>query len=197
MSNKFPASKVLIKGARLSYANIFVARAMNVGQDEKYSVSILISKTDTSAITAVKKAIAAAVEEGKAKKFNGKIPANLKLPLRDGDEDRPDDPNYAGHYFINANSTRKPDVLVKHNGSLSLATEEDVYSGCYAAVTVNFYAYDRNGNRGIAAGLGNILKQRDGERLSGGSNGQEDFGDVDIETADDEALDSELAALGL
>lgn len=177
-------TKVLIKNARLSYAHLFEPHAMNAGDEGKYSVCLLISKDDKEALQAIKQAVADATAEGIAKKWKGKKPATLKLPLRDGNE-RSDDPNYEGQYFLNANSNRRPDVLIRRNGALIQATEEDIYSGCYAAVTVTFYAFDSNGNRGIAAGLGNVLKRRDGERLSGGANGLEDFGDSDLDTEDD------------
>ena len=107
----------------------------------------------------------AAIKDGAAK-FGGKIPnkAALKLPLRDGDLER-DDEAYKGAYFVNANSTTAPQIVDR----------AEVYSGCYARVSINFYAFNSNGNRGIACGLGNIQKVRDGEPLGGRSSAADDF----------------------
>ena len=111
--------------------------------------------------------------------MGGKIPANLKLPLRDGDIDRPDDEAYANSYFFNANSRQAPQVVDAH--VQPILDQSEVYSGCYGKISVTFYGYNSNGNRGIAAGLGNIQKLRDGESLGGRTTAAEDF-----ETEDDE-----------
>lgn len=167
---------------RLSYANIWKPKAMNEGQDAKYSVSLLIPKTDTKTINAIKAAVKAAAEEG-AHKFGGKIPSNLKSPLRDGDEERGDDPNYAGCYFMNCSSKNKPIIVDRKR--LQITDENEVYSGCYAHVSVNFYAYNMSGNRGVAAGLGNIQKVSDGEPLSGSkANIENEFAVLDDDDED-------------
>ena len=102
-------SRIVIKNVRLSYANIWEPKRMQNDKDGKmrYSASLLISKDDTKTIKAINKAIEEAKVEGKAKlaNKNGVVPKNLKLPLRDGDEDRPDDDAYAGCYFLNANAS--------------------------------------------------------------------------------------------
>lgn len=171
-------TKVVTGKVRLSYANIHEPRAMD-GQDPKYSVSLIIPKSDKATLKAIQAAINDAKEQDKDKKWNGKVPANLKLPVRDGDEDRPDDENYADSYFINANSTRKPEIVdLKGNRDLG---PDDVYSGCYARVSINFFGYNTNGNRGIGCGLGNIQKIEDGERLGGGFSSADD--DFDFEEA--------------
>ena len=97
-------TQVITGEVRFSYAHVWEPSSIN-GGDEKYSVSIIIPKSDTKTIKAINNAIEAAKQEGIAK-FGGKIPANLKLPLRDGDTDREDDENYANSYFVNA--TAKP-----------------------------------------------------------------------------------------
>ena len=107
----------------------------------------------------------AAKEDGKTRKWGGKIPPNLKLPLRDGDIDRPDDENYQEHFFVNASSKDAPQVVDRHVQPVT--DPMMVYSGCYCNVSVNFYAFNANGNRGVAAGLGNVQFVKDGERLSG------------------------------
>ena len=120
----------------------------------------------------IKRAIEQAKKDS-VPKWGGKVPANLKLPLRDGDIDRPEDEAYADSYFFNANSRQAPQVVDKN--VQPILDQSEVYSGCYGRISVNFYGFNNNGNRGIAAGLGNIQKLRDGESLGGRSNADEDF----------------------
>ena len=106
------ATKVVIP-CRISFANIFEPKSIN-GSEAKYSVSCLIPKTDKKILLAIHKAIEAAKEDGKTRKWSGKIPPNLKMPLRDGDIDRPDDENYQEHFFLNATSKDAPQVVDRH-----------------------------------------------------------------------------------
>ena len=176
MSKNMNPHKVIVP-CRFSYLHCWEQDSVN-GGDPKYSVSAIIPKSDTKTINAIK----AAVEQAKKdsiSKWGGKIPANLKLPLRDGDIDRPDDEAYANSYFFNANSRQAPQVVDSH--VQPILDQSEVYSGCYGKISVTFYGYNSNGNRGIAAGLGNIQKLRDGESLGGRTTAAEDF-----ETEEDE-----------
>ena len=166
-------TKVVTSVVRLSYANVWEPKSINGGV-EKYSVSLIIPKSDIKTLTAIQKAIDAAIEEGRGK-FGGKIPnkSALKLPLRDGDIDRPDDEAYANCYFVNANSSTAPEIVDKARDPI--LNRSEVYSGVYARVSINFYAFNSNGNRGIACGLGNIQKVRDGEPLGGKTSAADDF----------------------
>jgi len=171
-------TKVVTGVVRLSYANVWEPKSINGGA-EKYSVSLIIPKSDTKTLSAINEAVNAAIEEGRGK-FGGKIPnkAALKLPLRDGDIDRPDDEAYANSYFINANSITAPQIVDRNVNPILERSE--VYSGVYARVSINFYAFNSNGNKGIACGLGNIQKIRDSEPLGGRTNAADDFAtDVD------------------
>ena len=171
--NKVNPTKVVTGLVRLSYANVWEPKSINGGA-EKYSVSLIIPKADAKTLGAIQKAIDAAIEEGRGK-FGGKIPskAALKLPLRDGDVDRPDDEAYANCYFVNANSSSAPEIV---DMSLNpVLNRSEVYSGVYARVSIYFYAFNSNGNRGIACGLGNIQKVRDGEPLGGKASAADDF----------------------
>ena len=167
-------TKVVTGKVRFSYANVFEPRAMNEGETPKYSVCILIPKSDTKTVEAIKKAIEAAKQRGKSKIADktGKIPASIKTPLRDGDIDR-DGPEFEGHWFLNANSNRKPSIVDKDLHPIM--SREEFYSGCYGRASINFFAYDTR-SKGIAAGLNNLQKLEDGEPLSGGSTPEEDFG---------------------
>ena len=140
----------------------------------EFSVSLIIPKSDIKTVEAINAAIDAAIKEGAAK-FGGKIPnkAALKLPLRDGDVEREDDEAYKNSYFVNANSTTAPQIVDR--SVQPILDRSEVYSGCYARVSINFYAFNSNGNRGIACGLGNIQKIRDGEPLSGKTSAADDF----------------------
>lgn len=179
-------TKVVTGKVRLSYCNIFVPQANDQGVD-KYGTAILIPKSDKDTLRKIKAAVDAAVELGKSK-WGGKIPANLKKPLRDGDEERPDDEAYAGHYFLNASSNNKPGIAKPTgkdaNGKTKFAEITDsteVYSGCFAKVSLNFYPYDAKGNRGVAAGLNNIVKVQDGDFLGGRSSVNDDFAGEDFD----------------
>ncbi len=166
-------SKVITgKNTRLSYFHGWDPVSINNGP-EKYSVSVLIPKDDVETIDAINKAIDAAIEEGVAK-FGGKKPnkAAIKIPLRDGDVER-DDEAYKGHYFVNANSITAPQIVDK--AVKPILDRDEVYSGCYARVSLSFYAFNSNGNKGVACSLGNIQKIRDGEPLGGRTSAADDF----------------------
>lgn len=185
MSNikaKRTGTKVTTGKVRLSYAHLFEPHAIE-GNEPKYSVSVIIPKTDTETLKAIKEAVAEAKEQGKSK-WNGKIPANLKTPLRDGDAERPDDEAYENSYFLNANSKNKPGVVDQNVQPILDATE--VYSGCYARLTLNFYPYSASGNKGVAAGLGNVQKLADGDPLGGFARAEDDF--EAVESAEDDFL---------
>jgi len=178
-SNPMPnPTKVVTGEARLSYANLWEPKSIN-GGTPKYSVSIIIPKSDTKTIGKITAAIEAAYREGETKlKGNGKtVPplSTLKTPLRDGDVDRPDDEAYAGSYFINANSATAPGIVDKARDPI--LERSQIYSGVYARASANFYAFNSNGNKGIACGLNNIQKLHDGAPLGGKSRAEDDFAD--------------------
>lgn len=174
--NSNPMKVITGPETRWSYANVWEAKSIN-GGTPKFSVSLIIPKSDTLTVSKIKAAIEAAYHEGEAKlKGNGKsVPplAAIKTPLRDGDIERPDDPAYANTYFINANSGTAPGIVdADRNIILNRA---EVYSGVYGRASINFYAFNSNGNKGIACGLNNLQKVRDGEPLGGKSRAEDDF----------------------
>lgn len=179
MTNPNQQTKVVTGEVRFSYLHVFQPHAIEEGQQEKFSVSLLIPKSDKKTLAKIKKAVEAAKVAGQSTKFGGKIPPNLKTPLRDGDAERPDQPEYAGHYFLNANSTNKPGLVDANLDPILDSTE--LCSGCYGRASVNFYAYNVSGNRGIACGLNNLQKLRDGETLGGRSRAEDDFEAVEVE----------------
>jgi hypothetical protein len=181
-----PMKVITGKDTRWSYCNVWEAKAIN-GGTPKFSVSLLIPKKDTVTVNKIKAAIEAAYREGEAKlKGNGKsVPALsvIKTPLRDGDQERPDDPAYAGHYFLNANSATAPGIV--DADCQPIMTRSEVYSGVYGRASISFYAFNSSGNRGIACGLNNLQKIRDGEPLGSRASAESDFSDFDDEDDDD------------
>ena len=178
MSTKVNNPMKVITGpdTRWSYANVWEPKSIN-GGTPKYSVSLIIPKTDSKTVARIKSAIEAAYLEGEAKlKGNGKVVpplAAIKSPLRDGDIERPDDAAYAGAYFINANATTAPGIVDTDRNTI--LTRSEVYSGVYGRASISFYAFNSNGNRGIACGLNNLQKVRDGEPLGGKISAENDF----------------------
>jgi len=180
--SKFVNPTKVITGVntRWSYVNAWEPKSINGGAP-KYSVSLIIPKSDTKTIEKIQVAIQAAYEEGQGKlKGNGKsVPALsvLKTPLRDGDAERPDDEAYADSYFVNANSGTAPGIVDADRNPI--IDRSEVYSGVYGRASINFYAFNSNGNKGIACGLNNLQKIRDGEPLGGKTRAEDDFATED------------------
>ena len=177
-TNKIVNPMKVITGpnTRWSYANVWEPKSIN-GGTPKYSVSLIIPKSDTVTVAKIKAAIEAAYQEGQAKlKGNAKsVPALslIKNPLRDGDVERPDDTAYADSYFINANSATAPGIVDADRNPV--LTRSEVYSGVYGRASISFYAFNSNGNRGIACGLNNLQLLRAGEPLGGKASAESDF----------------------
>ena len=184
-----PCKVITGPNTRWSYANVWEAKSINGGAP-KFSVSLIIPKTDTVTIEKIRKAIQAAYEEGQSKlKGTSKYMPDLedlKLPLRDGDKERKGDPTYAGCMFINANSSTAPGIVDADRQPILERSE--VYSGVYGRASITLYAFNSNGNRGIACGLNNLQKIRDGEPLGSRSRAEDDFDTDD----DDESIFSAL-----
>lgn len=186
-------TKIVVGPVRFSFPKVFKPEAMEEGQDPKYSICLLIPKSDTALVAKIKAAIDSCIEENK-KMFDGVPKGKLKNPLRDADdetnESKVNDPNYEkvwkGHYFMNVSTKNKPGVL---NAKREPIIEpNDFYAGCYGYATINPFAFDQKGNKGIAFGLNNLLKSKDGERIAGFTSAEEDFADLEIPT-DDESSD--------
>ncbi len=171
-----PCKVITGPSVRWSYANVWEPRAVKSGK-LKYSVSLIIPKSDTVTLQKINHAIQAAYEEGqgKLKGASQSVPplSELRLPLRDGDQERGDDPAYAGCMFINANSDSAPGIV---DASLQpILDHSQVYSGVYGRASITFYAYNSGGNCGIACGLNNLQKIRDGKPLGSRTRAEDDF----------------------
>lgn len=161
---------------RFSYAHLEKPWSGEEGQEKKYSICAIIPKDDAQTIKTIKEAIEQAKKEGQVSKWGGTLPKKLHNPLRDGDEER-DAAEYEETMFLSASSTRPVAVL---NALKQPIDPEEAYSGAYGLVSVGFFPFNSNGNKGIGAGLNAVLKLADGERLGGGGDGRHDFDDVDL-----------------
>lgn len=171
------ATKVLTGEVRLSYANLTTPRAPQQGGEPKYSATLLIPKTDAATIANINASIKAAYEDGVNKKWGGAHPTPKQI-VHDGDGLRPSGLPFGdeckGHWVLTASTKNKPQVVGIDNLDCGLAPS-DIYSGMFARVTINFFAYDTAGSKGVGCGLGNVLKTRDGEALAGGASAASDF----------------------
>lgn len=170
--------KVLTGEVRLSYCNLTTPRAAQQGGEPKYSVTLLIPKTDLATKADIDTAIQAAANEAMSAKWNGVRPPQLRVPIYDGDGLRssgvPFGDECKGHWVVNASTKNKPQVVGIDNINCELSPA-DIYSGMYARVTIRFFGYSNSGNKGVGCGLGNVLKTRDGEPLSGSASAATDF----------------------
>lgn len=173
--------KVLTGECRLSYCNLTTPRAAQQGGEPKYSVTLLIPKTDVATKADIDAAIQAAANEALSKVWNGARPPQLRVPIYDGDGVRtsgvPFGDECKGHWVMTASTKNKPQVVGIDNINCELAPS-DIYSGMYARVTIRFFGYSNSGNKGIGCGLGNVMKTRDGEALAGSASASVDFAGV-------------------
>ena len=184
-NNTIPTKVITGKDTRWSYANVWEPKSINGGA-AKYSVSLLIPKSDTVTVNKIKAAIQAAYIEGESTlRGNSRaVPplTSIKTPLRDGDLERSGDEAYKNSYFVNANSKIAPGIVDANKQDI--IDRSEVYSGVYGRASINFFAFNSNGNKGIACGLNNLQKIRDGEPLGGRLSAEADFADIDDDTDD-------------
>ena len=170
MAVKSAKTKFVTGKVRFSFVHVFEP-AETLNGSLKYSVSILIPKSDKDTVARFNKAFEE-TKQANAAYFGGSIPKMLKGGLRDGDAEK-DDPVYAGHYFINANSNEKPGIV---DAELNpIMDKDEFYSGCYGRASLTLYPYDASGSKGIAAGLNNVQKLEDGEKFGGATSAAADF----------------------
>ena len=186
MTNTPSTTKVITGIVRLSFVNL-LEPAETLAGDMKYSTQIWSPKEDAVTLGKIENAIEAAKESGK-NKWNGKIPAKLNLPLRDGDEEFDDEgkPKVPGHYFMNCSCKTKPGIIDRFKQPVD--DPERVYSGVYARVSINAFGYNAAGNRGISFGLNNVQIIKDGEYLGGRASAEADFDEFELDEEDDDLM---------
>lgn len=185
MSNQNVTSKVIVPNARLSFVNLLEPKAYE-GQEPKYSVMVLINKTDTKTLAKIEKAIDVAYAQGvESGKLKGIKRDRLKTTLRDADEefDIADNPEFKNHMFINLSSKNRPGIINQFKQKTE--NPEEVYSGVYANISMNFYPYNVTGNKGVSAGLNNVMVLGHGDYLGGRASAESDFADFEAEEAED------------
>jgi hypothetical protein len=170
-------TRVVTGKVRLSYVHIFEPYTNDPEKEARYSVTILIPKEDKATLKKIHAAIEAAKEDGKTKTWGGRVPGNLKLTLHDGDEeaDLERNPEYAGHMYMAMSSKQRPGVVDQDLNPILDSTQ--VYSGCYARVSINAFPYSNSGNKGVSFGLNNVQFLEDGEPLGGRTRAEDDFAD--------------------
>ena len=178
-------TKVVTGKVRLSYVHIFEAFS-NTEAEPRFSTVIMIPKSDTATYRKIVAAQKVALENGKDSTFKGRIPKDWHDTLKDGDEDADLDqnPEYAGHWYMSVASKTRPGIVDKDVQPIVDSTE--VYSGCYARVSINAFPYNVQGNKGVSFGLNHVQKIADGDYLGGRSRAEDDFDDWDDDDDDDE-----------
>ena len=166
---------------RLSYAHLYDPYSNN-GGDPKYSVTVLMPKTDVQAKARLDAAFEAAKQKGIAEKWNGVLPPVVASAIHDGDGVRPNGEPFGaeckGHWVFTA-SSKNPVSLV--DASMNpIVQKGELYSGCYARVCVSLFPYNSNGKRGIGIGLEAVQKLRDGDPLGGGVSVADAFGGAPV-----------------
>lgn len=180
-------TKVITGVVRASYLHAFEPWSGAQGQEAKYGVCALIPKSDKETLALIMDAVNEAIDQGKSSKWDGKIPKNLHMPLRDGDEEKDldENPEYEGMMFLNASSKRQPGMVDRKKQEIFSADE--LKSGDYVKLSLNFFPYKAAGNSGVGVGLNNIMKWKDGEPLGGMvAKPESDFGDEFDDGEDDE-----------
>lgn len=183
--NNVDLKKVVTGEVRFSFVHLTKPYAKQPGAEEKYSVTILVPKSDFATKQRIDSAIQAAIQEGTPTKWNGVKPPVVATPIYDGDGVRPSDgmpfgDECKGHWVFTASSKTAPEIIDAQKNPI--INQSEIYSGMYGRVSVRFFAYNSNGRKGIGAGLGNVQKLRDGEVLGGGrASAQDDFADESVQ----------------
>lgn len=181
-------TKVITGKVRLSYVHLFEAYSSFEGQDAKFSTVILVPKTDTKTVNAIKTAQKLALENGKTSKFGGTIPKNWKNTFRDGDEegDLDKNPEYAGHWFMTVSNKTRPGIVDENVQPILDSTE--VYSGCYARVSITAFPFSASGSKGVSFGLNHVQKLADGEPLGSVTKAEDDFTAVAVDDLEESLI---------
>lgn len=173
-----------------SYANIFKPRAVDPKDEPKYSISLLFAKDAKGPEAKSLEELRKMIDFVATQKFgpNYKKLPNFKIPLRDGDVEKPDHKEYANKIFANASSTRPVGCVDRQLKPVT--TESDAYSGCKFVASVNVYAFEKKGNKGVALGLNNLLVFEKGERIDGRKEAAADFAEYSEDSSSSSASEA-------
>lgn len=173
------ATKIMTGKVRFSYVTLAQPKASEEGAEPKYSLVLLIPKSDTVTLQKIKKAIDEAAKAFRDRNGQASLPANPMNPLHDGDGTKPNSGEPYGEeckgcYVMNASSKVKPLLVDEFRNPL--ADPNEIYSGCYGRALINFYGYS-NKRKGIGCGLLGVQKMHDGDPLGGTVATIDDFND--------------------
>lgn len=177
-------TRIVTPQFRASYAYVWEPRQADEDSEPKYGISMLFPKKSTDMKSMKRAALAAARKKWGNKAESMMKMGKLKMPFRDGDEERGDDPVYKGMIFVNANAKRRPQIVDKDVEPI--LEQDEFYSGCWARATVNFFPFDVKGNRGVGCGLNNLQKLSDGDRLDSFASATDDFEPVGVKEDDED-----------
>ncbi len=173
---------ITIGECRLSYCNVFQPQAPtnNPQAEPKFSVTILVPKSNTQAKAAMDAAVNAAIEAGVTAKWSGVRPPVPSICIHDGDGVRPSDgqafgAECKGCWAFTASSKADRPPFVVDAQVQKIINPAEIYSGCYGNVSVTFFAYNSAGKKGVGCGLNGIQKTRDGEPLGSRVTAEEAF----------------------
>jgi hypothetical protein len=188
------STKVVTGKVRFSFCHIFEPQEPQGGGDAKYSVTLLVPKSDTATVGKIKAAMNEARENYCKRNGANAIPAKFNHTMHDGDGQRPSGedfgPECKGCYVITVSSKQKPVIVDAFRNDITDPSE--VYSGCYGRASINFYGYNRNGKKGVSAGLLSIQKLSDGEAfgtVGSASDFDDDYKDPTAQKSDDDWMD--------
>lgn len=184
-------TRVVTGKVRLMFPNLFKPVALREGQEPKYSVMVVIPKSEKDTLKKLRDAEAEALRQGIEQKWGGKKPRNLAPSIiKDADEDgtAEDYPDRANTYYLTTSAASRFKVGVVDRQKQEVMDESEVYSGAYARVSMTAFPYDAQGNRGVSFGLNNVQMLGGGERLIGGPSAEDEF---DEWTEDDDGDDAE------
>lgn len=175
-------TEVVVGPVRFAYAHVFEPHAAVEGADKKYSVTLIIPKDNTALMAKVKAALEAACKVERARN-NGKLSQKFRLPIKDGDKEYADKPEFANAYVLNTSSKNAPQIL-KPGASkgvfITITDERELYSGCYGYASINFFEYNSPANKGVTAGLNHLLLTKKGDYLGGKVSAEATFANADL-----------------
>lgn len=173
---------ITINNVRFSYCNLFQPKAPfnNPGGEPKFSVTILVPKTNNAAKVLIDQAVSDAIDEGVSTRWNGVMPPQPSICVHDGDGPRPSDgssfgPECRGMWVFTASckETRRPFVVDAQVQDIIDPTQ--VYSGMWGNASVTFFPYNAAGKKGVGCGLNGVQKVRDDTPLGGAVTAQDAF----------------------
>ena len=188
------ANPITIENVRFSYCNLFQPKPPRnqPNADPKFSVTVLVPKSNTAAKALIDQAINQAIADGISNVWGGKQPAQLDICVHDGDGVRPSDGEPYGAeckgmwVFTAGCKAERPPFVVDGNVQ-PIIDPTQVYSGAWGNISVGFFPYN-NTKKGIGCGLNGVQKVRDDTPLGSTVTAQDAFKPVATQETQDPAM---------